>query len=239
MKRTALITIILLTAMSAAVSCGSFGGKKKAAEAELDDSTKTAMEMERSRKEEPEFIIETTHGTMKVKLYSKTPKHRDNFAKLVSENYYDGIRFHRVIEGFMIQTGDPYSRDTAMINSWGTGGPDYTVPAEFVQEYYHKKGALAAARKGDMANPKKASSGSQFYIVHDENVCRQLDGQYTVFGEVTEGLEVIDVIAQVATDRYDRPYEDVIILGIKPAYVPVEEPADSTAAEPVDTTSAE
>lgn len=238
MKRTALITIILLTAMSAAVSCGSFGGKKKAAEAELDDSTKTAMEMERKRMEEPEFIIETTHGTMKVKLYSKTPKHRENFAKLVSENYYDGIRFHRVIEGFMIQTGDPYSRDTAMINSWGTGGPDYTVPAEFVQEYYHKKGALAAARKGDMANPKKASSGSQFYIVHDENVCRQLDGQYTVFGEVTEGLEVIDVIAQVATDRYDRPYEDVIILGIKPAYVPVEEPADSTAAEPVDTTSA-
>ena len=239
MKRTALITIILLTAMSAAVSCGSFGGKKKAAEAELDDSTKTAMEMERKRMEEPEFIIETTHGTMKVKLYSKTPKHRENFAKLVSENYYDGIRFHRVIEGFMIQTGDPYSRDTAMINSWGTGGPDYTVPAEFVQEYYHKKGALAAARKGDMANPKKASSGSQFYIVHDENVCRQLDGQYTVFGEVTEGLEVIDVIAQVATDRYDRPYEDVIILGIKPAYVPVEEPADSTAVELADTTSAE
>ena len=239
MKRTALITIILLTAMSAAVSCGSFGGKKKSAEAELDDSTKTAMEMERKRMEEPEFIIETTHGTMKVKLYSKTPKHRENFAKLVSENYYDGIRFHRVIEGFMIQTGDPYSRDTAKINSWGTGGPDYTVPAEFVQEYYHKKGALAAARKGDMANPKKASSGSQFYIVHDENVCRQLDGQYTVFGEVTEGLEVIDVIAQVATDRYDRPYEDVIILGIKPAYVPVEEPADSTAVEPVDTTSAE
>lgn len=239
MKRTALITIILLTAMSAAVSCGSFGGKKKAAEAELDDSTKTAMEMERMRMEEPEFIIETTHGTMKVKLYSKTPKHRENFAKLVSENYYDGIRFHRVIEGFMIQTGDPYSRDTVKINSWGTGGPDYTVPAEFVQEYYHKKGALAAARKGDMANPKKASSGSQFYIVHDENVCRQLDGQYTVFGEVTEGLEVIDVIAQVATDRYDRPYEDVIILGIKPAYVPVEEPADSTAVEPADTTSAE
>lgn len=239
MKRTALITIILLTAMSAAVSCGSFGGKKKAAEAELDDSTKTAMEMERKRMEEPEYIIETTHGTMKVKLYSKTPKHRENFTKLVSENYYDGIRFHRVIEGFMIQTGDPYSRDTAKINSWGTGGPDYTVPAEFVQEYYHKKGALAAARKGDMANPKKASSGSQFYIVHDENVCRQLDGQYTVFGEVTEGLEVIDVIAQVATDRYDRPYEDVIILGIKPAYVPVEEPADSTAVEPVDTTSAE
>ena len=211
---------------SASVSCGSFGGKKKAAETELDDSTKTAMEMERMRKEMPEFIMETTHGTMKIRLYDKTPQHRDNFAKLVSENYYDGIRFHRVIEGFMIQTGDPFSRDTALINSWGTGGPDYTVPAEFIAEYGHKKGAIAAARKGDMANPKKASSGSQFYIVHDPNVCRQLDGQYTVFGEVTEGFEVIDAIAGVDTDRYDRPYEDVIILSIKK--VEYEQPAEVT-----------
>jgi cyclophilin family peptidyl-prolyl cis-trans isomerase len=161
------------------------------------------------------YEIKTTHGTMKVKLYSKTPKHRDNFAKLVSENYYDGIRFHRVIEGFMIQTGDPFSRDTAKINAWGTGGPDYTVPAEFVNEYWHKKGALAAARKGDLANPKKASSGSQFYIVHDENACLHLDGQYSIFGEVIEGLEVIDVIAAVATDPYDRPYEYVIIESIR------------------------
>ena len=231
MKRIFFITAVLAAMASTTMSCGHFGGKKNAAETELDDSTKTAMEMERMRKEEPEFIIETTHGTMKVKLYSKTPQHRDNFAKLVSEKYYDGIRFHRVIEGFMIQTGDPFSRDTAMINSWGTGGPDYTVPAEFIAEYGHKKGALAAARKGDMANPKKASSGSQFYIVHDPNSCRHLDGQYTVFGEVTEGLEVIDAIATVDTDRYDRPYEDVIILSIKPAYVPVETPVavDSTA----------
>ena len=214
MKRIFLITAVLAAMASATMSCGSFGGKKNVAETELDDSTKTAMEMERMRMEEPEFIIETTHGTMKVKLYSKTPQHRDNFAKLVSEKYYDGIRFHRVIEGFMIQTGDPYSRDTAMINRWGTGGPDYTVPAEFIAEYGHKKGALAAARKGDMANPKKASSGSQFYIVHDPNSCRHLDGQYTVFGEVTEGLDVIDVIASVDTDRYDRPHEDVIINSI-------------------------
>ena len=215
MKRIFFITVVLAAMASATMSCGSFGGKKNVADTELDDSTKTAMEMERMRKEEPEFIIETTHGTMKVKLYSKTPQHRDNFAKLVSEKYYDGIRFHRVIEGFMIQTGDPYSRDTAMIDRWGTGGPDYTVPAEFIAEYGHKKGALAAARKGDMANPKKASSGSQFYIVHDPNSCRHLDGQYTVFGEVTEGLDVIDVIATVDTDRYDRPYEDVIITSIK------------------------
>ena len=241
MKRIIFITAVLAVMASASVSCGSFGGKKKASETELDDSTKTAMEMERMRKEEPEFIMETTHGTMKIKLYSKTPLHRENFTNLVAENYYDGIRFHRVIEGFMIQTGDPLSRDTSMINSWGTGGPDKTVPAEFIAEYGHKKGAIAAARKGDMANPKKASSGSQFYIVHDPNSCIHLDGQYTVFGEVTEGLEVIDAIATVATDIYDRPYEDVMILSIKPAYVPIETPeaVDSTITETPDSTATE
>jgi cyclophilin family peptidyl-prolyl cis-trans isomerase len=216
MKRI-LHTSIIMASMSALLSSCSCGNNNKgAADAELNDSTKTAIEMANKRIEEPVYEIKTTHGTMKVKLYSKTPKHRDNFAKLVSENYYDGIRFHRVIEGFMIQTGDPFSRDTAKINAWGTGGPDYTVPAEFVNEYWHKKGALAAARKGDLANPKKASSGSQFYIVHDENACLHLDGQYSIFGEVIEGLEVIDVIAAVATDPYDRPYEDVIIKSIRP-----------------------
>ena len=178
--------------------------------------------MEEMKNQEPVFDIVTTHGTMRVKLYNKTPKHRDNFAKLVGEKYYDGVRFHRVIEGFMIQTGDPLSRDTSKINAWGTGGPDYTVPAEFVNEYWHKKGAIAAARKGDLANPTKASSGSQFYIVHDENACLHLDGQYSIFGEVIEGLDIIDKIATVATDRYDRPYEDVIIEKITPV---VEEPA--------------
>lgn len=219
-----------MAALLASCSCGS--NSKETSETELNDSTKTAIEMENKRIEEPVFEIRTTHGTMKVKLYSKTPKHRDNFAKLVSENYYDGIRFHRVIEGFMIQTGDPYSRDTAKINAWGTGGPDYTVPAEFVNEYWHKKGALAAARKGDLANPTKASSGSQFYIVHDENACLHLDGQYSIFGEVIEGLEVIDRIAEVATDPYDRPYEDVMINSIRPV---VEEPVQE--AVPADTTS--
>ena len=240
MKRTVFITIILAVAASAIMSCNSFNGKRNAAETELDDSTKLALEMERLRKEEPEFEIVTTHGTMKVKLYSQTPQHRDNFVKLVSENYYDGIRFHRVIPGFMIQAGDPYSRDTARINQWGTGGPDYTVPAEFVSEYTHKKGALAAARKGDMANPRKASSGSQFYIVHDENNCRHLDGQYTIFGEVTEGLDVIDKIATVATDRYDRPYEDVMIVSVKALNVePEVASVDSTSVQPTDTTTAE
>jgi cyclophilin family peptidyl-prolyl cis-trans isomerase len=232
MKRI-LHTSIIIASMSALLSSCSCGNNNKgAADAELNDSTKTAIEMANKRIEEPVYEIKTTHGTMKVKLYSKTPKHRDNFAKLVSENYYDGIRFHRVIEGFMIQTGDPFSRDTAKINAWGTGGPDYTVPAEFVNEYWHKKGALAAARKGDLANPKKASSGSQFYIVHDENACLHLDGQYSIFGEVIEGLEVIDVIAAVATDPYDRPYEDVIIESIRP----VEEEVAQEEVQ-VDTTS--
>lgn len=190
--------------------------------------------MEKKMKEEPEFCIVTTHGTMRIKLYSKTPRHRDNFTKLVAEKYYDGIRFHRVIEGFMIQAGDPYSRDTSKIDLWGQGGPGYTVPAEFVNEYWHKKGALAAARKGDMANPRKASSGSQFYIVHDENACLHLDGQYTIFGEVIEGLDVIDDIASVDVDRYDRPYEDVIIHTIRPVVIEGEvdvDEGDVTVAE--------
>ena len=178
---------------------------------------------------EPEFDIITNFGTMRIKLYDKTPLHRENFIKLVNEKYYDGVRFHRVIESFMIQTGDPYSRDLSMVNQWGTGGPDYTIPAEFVNEYYHKKGALAAARKGDMANPKKASSGSQFYIVHDENNCLHLDGQYSIFGEVIDGLDIIDKIAVVETDPYDRPLCDVIIESIKPVVEEVAAQADSTA----------
>jgi cyclophilin family peptidyl-prolyl cis-trans isomerase len=231
MKRILLTSIILASAVALLASCSCGRGTKEASDAELNDSTKTAMEMKRL--EEPLFDIVTTHGTMRVKLYSKTPKHRDNFAKLVGEKYYDGVRFHRVIEGFMIQTGDPFSRDTSKIDAWGTGGPDYTVPAEFVNEYWHKKGALAAARKGDLANPTKASSGSQFYIVHDENACLHLDGQYSIFGEVIEGLDIIDKIASVATDRYDRPYEDVIIERITPV---AEEPA-AEVVPAADTTS--
>jgi cyclophilin family peptidyl-prolyl cis-trans isomerase len=231
MKRILLTSIILASAVALLASCSCGRGTKEASDAELNDSTKTAMEMKRL--EEPLFDIVTTHGTMRVKLYSKTPKHRDNFAKLVGEKYYDGVRFHRVIEGFMIQTGDPFSRDTSKIDAWGTGGPDYTVPAEFVNEYWHKKGALAAARKGDLANPTKASSGSQFYIVHDENACLHLDGQYSIFGEVIEGLDIIDKIATVATDRYDRPYEDVIIERITPV---AEEPA-AEVVPAADTTS--
>jgi cyclophilin family peptidyl-prolyl cis-trans isomerase len=242
MKRTTL-TIFLAAAIAA--SCGQNTGEntegapeaaateQTSAETTSEEITINKVTMDIKKTENPEFDIVTTYGTMRVRLYDKTPRHRDNFVKLASEKYYDGIRFHRVIEGFMIQTGDPYSRDTAMINKWGTGGPDYTVPAEFVSEYHHKKGALAAARKGDLANPKKASSGSQFYIVHDPENCSHLDGQYTIFGEVTSGLEVIDKIATTDTDRYDRPYDDIIITAINPV---VELEPAAEAAVPADST---
>ena len=227
MKR--ITSIIILAVALALTSCGPRSGRNAASE--QNDSTATAT-MEKKMIEEPEFDIVTSKGTMRIKLYSMTPKHRDNFVKLVNEKYYDGVRFHRVIEGFMIQTGDPYSRDTAKVNLWGQGGPDYTVPAEFVNQYWHKKGAIAAARKGDLANPKKASSGSQFYIVHDENACLHLDGQYSIFGEVIDGLEVIDKIATVETDYYDRPMEDVFIESIKPVITePETVPADTTSVQ--------
>ena len=231
MKRIILCTIILASVAMTSVSCSSCSSKSQ-----QEVAANETVEMENTQINEPEFDIVTTHGTMRVKLYDKTPKHRENFKKLVAEKYYDDIRFHRVIEGFMIQAGDPYSRDTSLINMWGQGGPDYTVPAEFVNEYWHKKGALAAARKGDMANPKKASSGSQFYIVHDENACLHLDGQYSIFGEVIEGLDVIDKIAAVPVDRMDRPYEDVRIITVKPVEVETEikEPADTSAVEPAE-----
>lgn len=216
----ALAAIILATLATA--SCGNNPKKKKVMTA--TDSTALMLN------QEPEFDIVTTEGTIRVKLYSKTPKHRDNFCKLAREHYYDSLLFHRVINGFMIQTGDPLTRDSSKVELYGTGGPDYTIPAEFVNEYYHKKGALAAARRGDVANPRKSSSGSQFYIVQDEMNCLHLDGQYTVFGETLEGLDVIDRIAAAETDRYDRPLKDIRILTVKPVE---KEPADSSkVAEP-------
>ncbi len=204
---------ILATVAALAIACGP-RGCNKATDAQADGT-----EMEQTKSDTPMFDIVTNMGTMRVQLYDKTPNHRDNFAKLVKEHYYDSIRFHRVIEGFMIQAGDPYSRDTAKIDLWGQGGPDYTIPAEFESQYWHKKGAIAAARKGDRANPTKASSGSQFYIVHDADACLHLDGEYSIFGEVIEGLEVIDRIAEVETDLYDRPVKDVFIKEIRPVEV--------------------
>ena len=166
--------------------------------------------------EEPMLKIKTTDGTMTVKLYADTPLHRDNFVKLAKSGFYDGLLFHRVIKGFMIQGGDPFTRDTAKVAQYGTGGPGYTIPAEIVPGKTHKKGALAAARLADRVNPAKESSGSQFYIVQDPANCVHLDGEYTIFGEVVDGLPVIDKIAAERTDRNDRPVGDVKIISITP-----------------------
>ena len=237
--------------------------------------------------------IKTTEGDIIIRLYDETPKHRDNFLKLAKEGYFNGTLFHRVIKDFMIQGGDPPdSKNAPKGKMLGTGGPDYTIPAEFVYpQYFHKRGALSAARTGDEVNPEKESSGSQFYIVwgktfkpaelkqmehqmamqqeqqvfnqltkeHHEEImnlrrnrdrvglqelqdklieqtkrtCKQqgkpafteeqievytnvggtpfLDNQYTVFGEVEEGLDIVERIQNCNTDRNDRPTEDVKI----------------------------
>jgi cyclophilin family peptidyl-prolyl cis-trans isomerase len=175
------------------------------------------------------FIISTDYGDIKGVLYNDTPQHRDNFVKLVEDGWYDGSIFHRVINNFMIQGGQAAS---------GQQDPGYTIPAEILPKYYHKKGALAAARMGDNVNPQRASSGSQFYIVHGQvfndatiDMMEQrsgttyteeqrktystvggaphLDGQYTVFGQVADGFDVIDKIAAVKTGQMDRPVEEV------------------------------
>ena len=166
--------------------------------------------------EEPIFEINTTEGTIVVLLYKDTPLHRDNFVKLASEKFYDNILFHRIIYGFMIQTGDPLTKDSTNVNMFGTGGPGYTIPAEILPQFTHKKGALAAARQGDISNPRRESSGSQFYIVHDPAHCVHLDGAYTIFGETLSGFEVIDKIASIRTNRYDQPVKEVKILSITP-----------------------
>jgi len=188
--------------------------------------------------------IETTAGVIRVALLDDTPKHRDNFLKLAEKGFYDGTLFHRVIRDFMIQGGDPNSRDAKKGALLGDGDVGYTVPAEFrLPYYYHLRGALAAAREGNDVNPEMRSSGCQFYIVWgksfgpaslkqararlEENGIEMtsqmyedymqyggtphLDGTYTVFGEVIEGLDIVGIIQAVSTDRNDRPIEDVRI----------------------------
>lgn len=183
--------------------------------------------------------ISTNKGEVVIRLYNETPLHRDNFIKLTKEKFFDGTLFHRVIKAFMIQGGDPNSKDAKPEQSLGNGGPKYTIPAEFNDNLFHKKGVLAAAREGDASNPLKASSGSQFYIVQGKvwndstlNLTEtnrlkfklpewqrevyksiggspHLDRNYTVFGEVVSGLEMVDNIAAVPTGKGDRPTEDV------------------------------
>ena len=229
MKRILLAALCIAGAVLLAASCGNSTKKaeRKAAEAAAEQARLDSLEqaeMQQKQKEamatiatlpdEPVFDIVTNMGTMRIKLYSGTPKHRENFAKLALSGYYNGLLFHRVINGFMIQGGDPLTKNPANADKFGTGGPGYTVPAEFVPEYRHKKGALAAARRGDAANPMKESSGSQFYIVQNEAACSALDGDYTVFGETISWLDVIDKIAGVQTDPKDRPLNDVKIIAV-------------------------
>ncbi|MER3497547.1 MAG: peptidylprolyl isomerase [Chitinophagaceae bacterium] len=193
-----------------------------------------------------DVLIQTNYGDMVVRLSNETPLHRDNFLKLVKSNFYDSILFHRVINNFMIQAGDPNSKRAEKGQPLGNGGPGYTIPAEFRPDLFHKKGVIAAARMGDNVNPQKASSGSQFYIVQgkiftdaglDSTETFRLNGRkipkeqrevyktiggtphldqnYTVFGEVVKGLDVVDKIAAVATSKLadrDRPLEDVRII---------------------------
>ena len=208
--------------------------------------------MSTSAKKEKRTKVEmlTSMGSITIELYNETPLHRDNFIKLVKEGYYNDLLFHRVIADFMIQGGDPDSKNAPEGKMLGEGGPGYTIEAEFrFPQLFHKRGVLAAAREGDDTNPEKRSSGSQFYIVWGQTFSRSdlekitqrveqhsagaivfpdevkkyymkyggtphLDGSYTVFGEVTKGIEVVNAIQQVDTDNNDRPIEDVRILNV-------------------------
>jgi cyclophilin family peptidyl-prolyl cis-trans isomerase len=184
-----------------------------------------------AQEKETLVLIKTSLGDITVKLYNDTPLHRDNFIKLINEGWYNNSPFHRVINNFMIQGGH---------NQDGSVDPGYTIPAEFRANHFHKKGALAAARQGDQVNPQRASSGCQFYIVQGQVLTEahiemykqrygltftpeqveayttvggtpHLDGQYTVFGEVVEGLEIVDAIAKVKTGYMDVPVEPVVM----------------------------
>lgn len=185
--------------------------------------------------------ISTDSGVIVIRLYDKTPLHRDNFIKIANEHFFDSLLFHRVIRDFMIQGGDPASKNAPAGQMLGAGGPGYTIAAEFDTTLFHKKGALAAARQPDQVNPLKESSGSQFYIVQGKKYSEQeltmmeqqrgvpipsrhklvyqllggtpfLDMNYTVFGEVESGLEVIDKISLVPKDGNNRPLSDLRMM---------------------------
>lgn len=155
-------------------------------------------------------MLKTDKGDIVVRLYDETPIHRDNFLKLAETGALNGTLFHRVIAEFMIQGGDPDSKGATPGMLLGEGEVGEQLPAEIRADIHHKRGSLAAAREGDYTNPEHKSSGSQFYIVWDN--ASHLDGAYTVFGEVESGLDVVDVIRNVATDENDRPLEDVVLI---------------------------
>lgn len=176
-------------------------------------SCKTGQEIDVPLPEPKEDIIEleTTYGKMYIWLYKATPLHRENFLKLSKEGFFNQTTFHRIIPNFMIQGGDPLSKDTDPTND-GTGGPGYTIPNEIRDSIKHDKGSLAAARLSDNVNPSKASSGSQFYISVSKTGTAQLDGKYTVFGEVMKGVEYADEIVKQPRDNIDRPNSDIKMM---------------------------
>ena len=206
---------------------------------------KPGQKKDGNMEKETKLKIETSAGDIIVKLYNETPKHRDNFIKLAEEGTYEGTLFHRVIKDLMIQAGDPESKNAPKGKMLGAGDVGYTVPAEFVYpKYFHKKGALSAARQGDNVTPKKESSGCRFYIVTGkfftemeldkmtkekgieftpeqkeaymlEGGTPHLDGNYTVFGEVIQGMKVVDKIQFVETNADDRPTKNIKIKSMK------------------------
>lgn len=214
-----IINLLIITSLALFSCKGNKGNQQQDEQSQKKDSVKMATTLAfdpATLGEEPVFDINTNVGTIRIKLYKETPKHRDNFVKLASERFYDNILFHRVINGFMIQAGDPLTKDTVNAARFGTGGPGYTVQAEINPKFKHKKGAMAAARRGDAGNPNRESSGSQFYLVQDAASCSQLDGQYTIFGETISGIQIIDHIANMPTDRNDRPVSEIKILSVIP-----------------------
>lgn len=238
MKKTIVYCIAL--SIITLISCSS---PKKVKTANGADAKEAAEQItpNNNTQEMTKVLLKTTLGDITIALYDDTPAHRDNFHKLVNDKFYDGVLFHRIIKGFMIQGGDPDSKTAKPGQRLGSGDVGYTIPAEFVPAHFHKRGAVCAARMGDNVNPQKASSGCQFYIVdgtvydNDKlNMIAQrtgktfspeqvqayttiggapfLDGDYTVFGEVINGMEVVDKIASQQKDGADRPLEDIKII---------------------------
>ncbi len=293
MKRKTIISFASLGVMALIATAAFAASKSLPGEQESKNLEMNTVADQREIPAGPTLDVATTAGNIKIRLYDDTPLHRDNFLKLAKEGYYDGVLFHRVINDFMVQTGDPESKEAPAGTMLGSGGPGYTIPAEIVYpKHYHKYGALAAARTGDDMNPERKSSGSQFYIVTGKkflpqqlsrmeemsvqkqlqsyfmNLQRQhmdtikqlrlakdtvglenlrqeliketeanvkpvtmteeqvrdyttiggtphLDGQYTVFGEVLDGMDVVEKIQKSETDGHDRPVEDIRIISIK------------------------
>jgi len=237
MKKTAIYCIILT--IIAITACSSPKKVKSDNDTAAQESSQTSQNNNTDKM--TKVLLKTTFGDIIIALYDDTPEHKANFEKLVRNHFYDGLLFHRIIKGFMIQGGDPNSKTAKAGQHLGNGDVGYTIPAEFVPARYHKRGAVAAAREGDQVNPQKASSGCQFYIVdgtvYDNDKMSMiaqrtgktftpeqiqayttvggapwLDGDYTVFGEVIEGMDVVDKIASQQKDGSDRPVEDIKII---------------------------